>query len=96
MHLTKGKKFVTRVRDYLRCWLSDGCYDDVVLESLFQEIFGKNQRLFDADGFNPSGTKVAVTATTISDATPYIFSNYNGRGIRAQTCGSILSDNETT
>lgn len=34
MHLTKGKGFVTRVRDYFRCWLSDGRYDDAALESL--------------------------------------------------------------
>lgn len=90
MHLTKGKKFITRARDYLRCWLSDGCYDDAAFESLLKLIFGEKQRLFDTNSSNASGTKVAVTATTISDATPYIFSNYNGQGTRAKTCGLIL------
>lgn len=89
MHLAKGTGFMTRVREYFRCWLSDGCYDDAALESLLKEIFGENQRLFDAESCGVSGTKVAVTATTISNASPYIFSNYNGCGTRAQTCGSM-------
>lgn len=88
MHLTKGKGFITRLRDYFRCWLSDGCYDDAALESSLKTIFGDNQKLFDNDDIGLPGTKVAVTATTISDASAFIFSNYNGTGTREKTCGT--------
>lgn len=37
------------------------------------------------------GTKVAVTATGISDAFPFVFSNYNGKGARDAEYGQFLS-----
>lgn len=37
------------------------------------------------------GTKVAVTATGISDAFPFIFSNYNGKEACNAKCGQFLS-----
>ena len=84
--MTKGSGTLTRLRDYFRCWLSDGCYDIELLERSLKEIFGSNRRLFDADTAGVSGQKVAVTATTLSDASTYIFSNYNGRP-RNRSCG---------
>ena len=41
--------------------------------------------MFGADSSGVSGQKVAVTATTLSDAS-YTFSNYNGRH-REKACG---------
>ena len=79
---------MTRLRDYLRCWLSDGCYDERVFEASLQELFGDRRRLFDADPSHTSRAKIAVTATTISNATPFIFSNYNGVGKRDNSCGT--------
>jgi len=35
--------------------------------------------------------KFAVTATTISDASPYLFSNYNGIGKRQKNCGKTTA-----
>jgi len=74
------------IRRLLRCWLSDGYYDSSPLESTLKELFGEHQRLF---GHMPSGntTKVAVTATAISDAVPVVLSNYNGSGARQPDCG---------
>ncbi|KAL8939686.1 MAG: hypothetical protein Q9216_003226 [Gyalolechia sp. 2 TL-2023] len=86
VHLTKGRKIWTRLRDYFRCWLSDGCYDIDDLEALLKDVFGAEQRMFDADRAGIAGCKVAVTGTTISDATAFIFSNYNGHGKRGKTC----------
>ena len=34
-----------------------------------------------------SGMKVGVTATTISDASSFVFSNYNGLGVRNKESG---------
>ena len=70
----------------LRCWLSDGYYDVTALEATLKSYFGEDQRMF---GTVPSGirTKIAVTATTISDAVPVLLSNYNGSGTRQPDCG---------
>lgn len=75
------------VRRLLRCWLSDGYYDTAALEVALKQHFGDHQRMF---GSLPSAiaTKAAVTATTISDASPVIISNYNGVGTRQPDCGA--------
>jgi len=91
IHLTKGPGLLTRLRDIFRCWLSDGCYDVARLEQSLKDTFGHDQRLFDADRLGVSGQKVAVTATTLSDASTYVFSNYNG-GAKHRGCGMNLVD----
>ena len=87
VHLTKGQRFMTRMRDYFRCWLRDGRYDVAVLEDCFKNIFGLDFRMFDVIPQHTSGRKVAVIATTISDASAYVFSNYNGCGWRGKESG---------
>ena len=73
-------------RRLLRCWLSDGYYDPAPLEHTLRQHFGEDQRMF---GAAPAGirTRIGVTATTISDATPVVLSNYNGSGSRQPDCG---------
>ena len=88
IHLTKGTGILTQLRNLFRCWLSDGCYNVEKLEDSLKETFGYSQRLFDSRS-GVSGQKVAVTATTLSDASTYIFSNYNG-GSKARSCGKLL------
>ena len=78
--------FFQRVRHVLRCWLLDGHYDVRALEESLKENFGLEQRMFDYTG-NASDTKVAVTATTISDASAYLFSTYNNSSVRSKDCG---------
>jgi hypothetical protein len=51
-------------------YFSDGKYNAEVLEHCLKEAFGLVKS-------RPSGMKFAVTATIISDATLYLFSNYN-------------------
>ncbi|KAH7378945.1 acyl transferase/acyl hydrolase/lysophospholipase [Cadophora sp. MPI-SDFR-AT-0126] len=60
-------------------YLADGRYDAVVLEKALKETLGLG-RVFDSAKSRPSGMKFAVTATTISDATLCLISNYNGNG----------------
>ncbi|KAI9768255.1 MAG: hypothetical protein M1840_005085 [Geoglossum simile] len=67
-------------------WLADSRYDATVLQACLKETYGEDRRMFGVIE-EPSGTKVAVTATTISDATLCIFSNYNGAGMRRKDCG---------
>ena len=87
VHLTKGQSFMTRMRDYFRCWIKDGCYDVAKLENCFKDVFGLDSRMFGTIPQHTSGRKVAVIATTISDASAYIFSNYNGCGWRGKDSG---------
>ncbi|KFY32250.1 hypothetical protein V493_00383 [Pseudogymnoascus sp. VKM F-4281 (FW-2241)] len=83
-------KFATRVFEKItlrstiaKCWwyvasyFADGLYDAVLLEEALQEKF-KSRRLFGSTGSRPSGMKIAITATTISNATLCLFTNYNG------------------
>ena len=85
---TRGSgNFIQQIRYLLKCWLSDGCYDVRGLENSLKEYFGTEQRMFDYTG-NPSDVKVGVTATTISDASAYLFSNYNGSSVRSSDCGN--------
>ena len=78
LHSTKGRSIIHKLRKYLRCWLSDCYYDAKHLEQSLKNVFGEHSRMFDWHGAEASGSKVAVTATTISDAFTYVFSNYNG------------------
>ncbi|KAI9732137.1 MAG: hypothetical protein M1834_004233 [Cirrosporium novae-zelandiae] len=75
------------IRQLIRCWLSDGFYDAEALEQALKESFGVKHRMFDCTHGTISGTKVAVTATSISDASLCLFSNYNGIGLREKNCG---------
>ncbi|KAL6714244.1 hypothetical protein ACLMJK_007667 [Lecanora helva] len=86
IHMTKSSGLLRRLRNLFRCWLSDGCYDVAALEQSLRDTFGYERKLFDADRVGVSGQKVAVTATTLTDASTYIFSNYNG-GVKARGCG---------
>jgi len=60
----------------MKWWLSDGCYDAATLESYLKMVFGPDKRMFHPNS-EAAGTKVAVTATSISDASAFLFSNYN-------------------
>lgn len=58
--------------------MNDGQYSASLLEKTLKEAFGPGP-LFGPMPLGRSGMKVAVTATTISDATLCLFSNYNGQ-----------------
>ena len=72
----------------LRYWISDGYYNAGTLEATLKRYFGLRQRMFE---YLPAkiATKTAVTATTISDASPVILSNYNVVGVRQSDCGEL-------
>ena len=78
--------FVARCRQYVRSILSDGYYNIQSLEDILRESFGHDRRMFDTPLLD-SGTRVAVTASDIADASTFIFSNYNGLDDRKSKCG---------
>ena len=84
------KSIVANVRWFLQSWLSDGIYDVNELEAALKQHFGADSRLFNSNFMLPSGFKVGVTATNITDASPFIFTNYNGVGHRRKDCGYRL------
>ena len=79
----------------IRCWFSDGIHDVKKLEQFLRQAFGENMRMFDYRPNLQTGYKVAVTATTIRNASPIVFSNYNGAGPgpRGILSFSFLGDN---
>ena len=81
------------IRQLVRCWLSDGLYDASAFEETLRSVFGSSTRMF-GHRDNGRSTRVAVTATTISDALPYVFSNYNGIGERRRGIGKTSSSAE--
>ncbi|KFX94363.1 hypothetical protein V490_04387, partial [Pseudogymnoascus sp. VKM F-3557] len=57
--------------------ISGGRYDADILEKFLQEAYGTTSMFHTA---RPSGMKYAVTATTLSDATLCLISNYHTEG----------------
>ena len=80
---------VARCRQYVRSFLADGYYNIQSLEDSLKESFGHDRRMFDTPLLD-SGTRVAVTASDIADASTFMFSNYNGLDDRKSKCGKIL------
>jgi hypothetical protein len=77
----KGKETFTMfasAKRAIRCWLTDGVHDAEDFEDALKATFGANTCLFGNPGSAISGSKFAVTTASISDATPFILSNYNG------------------
>lgn len=76
-------------------YLEDGKYNADVLEDALKEALGLGS-ILNSSRLGPSGMRFAVTATTISDATLCLISNYNGEGqhskdsSRANSSRSIL------
>jgi hypothetical protein len=62
-------------------YFEDGKYDATLLEDTMKKALGLSP-IFDSVDGRPSGMRFAVTATTISDATLCLISNYNGEGQR--------------
>ena len=60
-------------------YLEDGKYDATLLEDTLKEALGSDS-MFGSVSLRPSGLKFAVTATTISNATLCLITNYNGEG----------------
>lgn len=58
----------------------NGMYDANLFEETLMTQFGAHCRMFDFEGPEASGTKIAVTAVKVSEtSTPTrIFTNYNG------------------
>jgi len=73
--------------------LRDGKYDIAPLEQCLDEAYGRTQKMHDCPPTRQSGTKVAVTVTTTSDATTCLFSNYNANtkrtGMSSSSRGAI-------
>jgi hypothetical protein len=78
---------IARMKRYLHYWIWDGVHDPVVLESSLKDTFGPERRLFGTPQEHISDCKVAVITASISDATPFILSNYNGMLPKAQFRG---------
>jgi patatin-like phospholipase/acyl hydrolase len=76
-----------RAKEWFSWWAADGKHDPKMLESTLQDHFGSTLRMFDSHDGRSSGPRVAVTATSISDATPFIFTNYNGVKDILMDCG---------
>ena len=86
---TAKAEYLRVLKNAIKCWISDCRYNVNALEGFLKEHFGNGHMFDQVKGV--SGTKVAVTATRILDAFPFVFSNYNGEGARNAECGQSLS-----
>lgn len=77
---------IKRLRLTLKGWYRDGHCDASALEHCLKEYLGTDDRMF---GHQPGilSTKVGVIAATIGNASPVIFTNYNGPGAKKEECG---------
>jgi hypothetical protein len=74
-----GYSICAIIRRIFAFYIEDGKYNATVLEDALKEALGLGP-MFGPTRFGPSGMRFAVTATTISDATLCLISNYNGEG----------------
>jgi hypothetical protein len=74
-----GYSLCAMIRRIFSFYLGDGKYNAAVLEDALKEALGLGP-IFGPVRLRPSGMRFAVTATTISDATLCLMSNYNGEG----------------
>ena len=84
----RNRSICAQIRDFLACYLRDSRYDATPLELNLKDVFGHDP-LFGVVKDCPSGTKIGVTTTTISDATLCLFTNYNGVGCRHKDAGTF-------
>lgn len=86
--LCKGLFSAANRRNFLKAWVSDSTYNSTALEEMLKEHFGPDRRMFDTPVSLVSTGKVAVTASSIKDGTPFIFTNYNGMAPRRKDPGT--------
>ena len=81
-----GTNLIKRLGLSLKGWYRDGHYDANALEDCLRDYLGNDDRMF---GHQPGvlATKVGVIAATIGNASPVIFTNYNGPGASKEECG---------
>ena len=71
---TSSTGVLAKIQRGLKCWMSDGRYDEKTIAACLKDVFGETMTMFTS---GQSGTKLAITATSISDAKCFIFTNYN-------------------
>ena len=76
---------IQSIQRIAKCWIWGEIYATHKLEDTLKEQFGQ-KRMFD-HWQTPSRLKVAVTGTTVSQASPVLLSNYNGDRKRLEACG---------
>lgn len=76
--LTKSALSPQCKKGLLSRWLSDETYDSQVFENILKEHYGPTRRLFDPPPSLVCSGKVVVTASSINNGAPFIFTNYNG------------------
>ena len=88
--LCKGLFSAANRKNFLKAWVSDSTYNSTALEEMLKEHFGPDRRMFDTPVSSVSTGKVAVTASSIKDGAPFIFTNYNGMAPRRKDPGTLL------
>jgi hypothetical protein len=71
-----NRSLCSYIASTIRSWARDGKYDASPLEACLRQAYGDERKMHDYPVAGISNAKVAVTATTISDASLCIFSNY--------------------
>ena len=78
--------FLSRIQELIISYFADSLYPSGDLENALKDVFGPTRSLLDCSYATTIGAKVGLPVTTVPDASPCIFTNYNGVGNRAQDC----------
>ena len=70
----------------IKSWYKDGYYNAAALENCLKQYLEINDQMFDYQS-EILATKVGVIAAIINNASPVIFTNYNGPDIGKNECG---------
>jgi hypothetical protein len=73
-----------RVRNVIKCFMADSQYDSSVIKDLMKGVFDSGKKIFRpvCNEHEVSGMKVAITATSLTDASCFLITNYNANDIR--------------
>jgi hypothetical protein len=81
--------FMRKISALVAC-LTDSQYSSQGLEDALKASFGETRSMLDWTAAQSFSAKVAVTATTINDTLPCLFTNYNDDATRYADCGYSL------
>ncbi|KAH7303139.1 acyl transferase/acyl hydrolase/lysophospholipase [Stachybotrys elegans] len=73
---------LSKIYDFILSILADSRYPARNLEKALQEVFGLTRTMIEYSNASEMGTMIGVPVTTIRDAAPCVFTNYNGVGNR--------------
>ncbi|EXJ56219.1 uncharacterized protein A1O5_12675 [Cladophialophora psammophila CBS 110553] len=86
-----GIPFLSRLRELLVSYFTDGLYAAKNIEAALKEAFGTEESILDYSHATSTGTRIGLPVATVHEKPSCrIFTNYNGVGAREQNPGQVI------